>query len=165
MQERLAATQEVHVKSRSLRKLIISLVVLLPVVIVVSGWFTFFKLFAGRLSPPARAAAAFFQAGSSGDWETASDLLAPGEARVVEREGGRVVVFGAISDDQGRVVLPTVSFALRDLGTGRVLADEGLYPRFRTARDYVAVGTSKGTLYLQRISGRWYVRYLWRPTR
>ena len=46
---------------RMARRLVIVLVVLVPIGLVASGWLAFFKLFAGRLSPPARTAKAFFQ--------------------------------------------------------------------------------------------------------
>ena len=146
---------------RMLRRMVILAIVILPVVLVMSGWLTFFKLFAGRMSPPARTAASFYDLISQGDYDRVGRLLVSGQAWIREGQESRVVTFAGVQGEQRR--LPTVSYFLRDLAGGQVLADEGLYPRFRTAGDVVAVSTSKGVLYVQHTHGRWYVRYLWRP--
>lgn len=147
---------------RMARRLIILLVVLVPIGLVASGWLAFFKLFAGRLSPPARTATTFFKLIKDGDNSGVAELLAPGGGTVEDDSSSGRIVFRALRDDKGKAFLPRQTYTFHDLRNGYVVTDTELYPRFRTARDLLVVNTSKGMLCLVQADGRWYVRYLYR---
>jgi len=151
--------------SRRLRLAVVMCLVLLPVVLVVWMSLSVFRLFAGRMSPPARSAVSFFEYVREGDLEAVDSLLVPRKAFTRDREEGREITFAACEVRRGARVarFPRVTYRLRDLATGRVQPDDQLYVNFRSAKDLVLVQTTKGVLFMQPSGEQWCVRYLWRP--